>query len=201
MQRVRRPPLAAVEHVVIAVALDPQLDVARVRAGDVGLGHRERRADLAVEQRRQPALLLLGRAELVEHLHVAGVGRRAVARLGGDRRAPEDLGERRVVAVGEPGAVLVVGQEHVPQPALARQPLQLLHHGRLVMRVAGLAQLALVDLLRRVDVLVHERRQALLEVRTTLAWLEVHRPLLLSRPVYRLRRCIPTLAAHASVRR
>ena len=36
-------------------------------------------------------------------------------------------------------------------------------------------QLALVDLLRRVDVLVHERRQALLELRAALAWLEVHR--------------------------
>ena len=46
------PPLAAVEHVVVAVALDPQLDVGGVRARHAGLGHRERRADLAVEQRR-----------------------------------------------------------------------------------------------------------------------------------------------------
>ena len=96
-------------------------------------------------------------AELVQHLHVAGVGRRAVARLGGDARAPEDLRQRRVVAVGQAGAVLGVGQEHVPQPGLARAALQLLHDRRLVVRVAGLAQLALVDVLGRVDVLVHER--------------------------------------------
>src|ERR1700682_241165 len=41
--------------------------------------------------------------------------------------------------------------------------------------VAGVAQLALVGLLGRADVLVHERHQALLELGTALAWLEVHR--------------------------
>jgi hypothetical protein len=44
-----------------------------------------------------------------------------------------------------------------------------------VMRVAGLAQLPLVDRLRRVDLLVHERGEALLELDTALTWLEIHR--------------------------
>ena len=125
------PPLAAVEDVVVAVALDAQSRccVASER-GDVGLGHRERRADLAVEQRAQPALLLLRRAELVQHLHVAGVGRRAVARLGGDVRAAHDLGERRVVDVGQARRRARIGQEQVPQPALARLVLELLHDRR-----------------------------------------------------------------------
>ena len=35
----------------------------------------------------------------VQHLHVAGVGRRAVAGLGGDPRPAHDLGQRRVVGV------------------------------------------------------------------------------------------------------
>jgi hypothetical protein len=40
----------------------------------VQLGHGVGRADLAVQQRLQPLLLLLGRAHALEHLHVAGVG-------------------------------------------------------------------------------------------------------------------------------
>ncbi len=44
--------------------------------------------------------------------------------------------------------------------------------------VAGLAQLALVDGLGRVDVLVHERAQALDEFGATLTRLEVHLSLL-----------------------
>jgi hypothetical protein len=71
--------------------------------------------------------------------------------------------------------VLGVGQEHVPQPGLAGALLQLLHDRRLVMGIAGVAQLALVHGLRRIDVLLHERVEALFEFRTALAWLEVHR--------------------------
>ena len=59
-----------------------------VAAGDVRLGHRERGADLAGEQRLEPLLLLLGRAEHVQDLHVAGVRRGAVQRLGGDLGRP-----------------------------------------------------------------------------------------------------------------
>ena len=79
--RARRPPFPAVDDVVVAVALDPALDVGRVGAGDARLGHQEGRADLAPHQRRQPLLLLLARAVAVEHFHVAGVGRRAVEHL------------------------------------------------------------------------------------------------------------------------
>ena len=86
------------------------------RAGDRRLGHGEGRADLALEQRVQPPLLLLGGAEHGEDLHVPGVGRRAVARLGGERRAAHDLGERRVVEVRQAvGPLGLVGQEEVPQ--------------------------------------------------------------------------------------
>ena len=47
-----RPPLAAVDHVLVAVAVDPGGDVGGVGGGDLRLGHAERRADLAVQQRR-----------------------------------------------------------------------------------------------------------------------------------------------------
>ena len=79
---------------------------------------------MATHERISPArsglsqlLLLLGRAEEGQHLHVAGVRRRAVDRLGGDQAVPGDLGQRRVLEVGEAGAEALVGQEEVPEPA------------------------------------------------------------------------------------
>ena len=175
---VRGPPLAPVEDVLVAVLVDRQADVGRVGAGDVGLGHREGRADLALEQRFEPAVLLLVGAELVQDLHVARVGGRAVAGLRGDRRAAEDLGEGCVVGVREARSVVGVGQEHVPEPGLTCLDLQFLHHGRVEVGVAGLESLLLVDLLGGVDVLVHERVQALDEIGAALAGLKVHRVLL-----------------------
>ena len=65
------------------------------------------------------------------------------------------------------------------RPASRARDLQLLHDRRLAVGVAGLVQLALVGRLGRVDVLVHERGQALLELGAALAWLEVHRVSLL----------------------
>jgi hypothetical protein len=136
-----REPLVAVDDVVVAVALDAARDVRRVRRRDPRLGHREARTDLAVEQRDQPLLLLLVGAELGEDLHVAGVGRRAVGRLAEQRRRPHHLAQRRVVDVGQAGAPLVVGEEEVPEVALLRLLLQLLHDlGRMadVARVGAL---------------------------------------------------------------
>ena len=68
----------------------PSLDGAglehrRVGAG-VGLGHRVAGEDLAVEQRLEVALLLLGRAVVGDDLGVAGVGRLAAEH---DRRPRE----------------------------------------------------------------------------------------------------------------
>jgi len=169
------PPLAAVEDVLVALALDAQLDVARVGGGHVGLGHRERGADLAVEQRLQPLRLLLRRPELGEDLHVARVRRRAVDGLGGEvAGAAGDLRQRRVLAVGEAGPVFGIGVEEVPQAAPAGLGLELLHHGRMEVRVAALADLGRVDGLGGVDVLVHEGGQPLGEVPAALGRCEVH---------------------------
>ena len=138
VHRAGDPPLAAVEDVLVAVPLDPGLDVGRVGRGDVRLGHRERRADLGRQQRLEPALLLLGRAEEREHLHVAGVRRRAVEY--GGREVPGvagQLGERGVLQVGQPGAVgVLLGQEEVPEPELAGLGLELLEDRRLRPRPA-----------------------------------------------------------------
>src|SRR3546814_4838052 len=54
----RRPPFAAVDDIIVAVALDPRLDIGRVGRGDRGLGPPKGRTDLAIHDRLQPALLL-----------------------------------------------------------------------------------------------------------------------------------------------
>ena len=87
---------------------------------------------VALEHRLQPALLLLGRPEQGQELHVAGVRRRAVDRLGRDPRvAAGDLRQRRVLQVRQARAVLVrAREEQVPQPARARLGLEFLHDRR-----------------------------------------------------------------------
>ena len=155
----RGPPLAAVDDVIAAVTLDPRADVGRVRARDVRLGHREGRPDSPVQQRGQPALLLLGGAEQVQHFHVAGVGRGAVDRLGSEfHAAPGQLGQRRVVQHRE--RMPLPGQEEVPQPALARLRLELVQDRWIGVAAARLgAQPRLVHRLGGVDRVVHERLQ------------------------------------------
>ena len=70
--------LLAVDHPLVADQLGAAGDVLGVGGGHVRLGHAEGGADLAVQQRLQPLFLLLVRADLLQHFHVAGVGGRAV---------------------------------------------------------------------------------------------------------------------------
>jgi hypothetical protein len=53
-------PLAAVDHIVLAIAADVALDVGRIARGDGRLCHREGGADPTFHQGTQPAILLLG---------------------------------------------------------------------------------------------------------------------------------------------
>ncbi len=179
MRGVGDEPLASVDHVVVAVAADQRLDVGGVGRRHVRLGHGEGRADLAVQQRLEPALALLRRGEQVQQLHVAGVRRVAVEHFGSPVHAPHDLRQRRVFQVAQPGARLVFAkrwQEQVPQSLLPRQRLQVLHerHGVLAgsdFRVPGADA--------RHDVVVHEGLQLLPQGLHTRAVGEVHgRPLL-----------------------
>jgi len=121
----RAPPLAAVEHELVAVFADVQRDVAAVGRGLVWLGHEETRTDLAGQQRGQPLLLLLSRAVSRNDLHVARVGGGAVAGFRRGPRPAKQLAHQPVLEVREgAGAVgrvvlgqvrvVVLGQEHVP---------------------------------------------------------------------------------------
>ena len=119
-------PLAAVDHVLVAFAADRALDVGGVRRGHRGLGHQERRADLAGQQRlAASALLRLGGVAL-QRLHVAGVGRRAVEHLARPHHAAHQLAQRRVVEVGDAALPFVrMRQEQVPQAFAPRDRLEL----------------------------------------------------------------------------
>jgi hypothetical protein len=94
------PPFAAVDHIVVAVSHDFGLNVGGVGRSHFGLGHGEARANLAGQQRLEPAVLLLGRAVLRQHFHVARVGRRAIEHFGGHGRAAHDLAQRGVFQIG-----------------------------------------------------------------------------------------------------
>src|SRR5262245_39282622 len=173
----RAPPLVAVDHVGVALADDRRLDVGRIGRRDLRLGHDERRADLALEQRLEPLLLLCLGAVALDRLHVAGIRRRAVERLGSDGRAAHDLAERRVLEVGEPRAALALRQEEIPEAALARIGLQLFHDRRDLPSRGRRFELVVEDLLVRIDVLGHEVLELLHVHLGLLRVLEFHRPL------------------------
>jgi hypothetical protein len=165
------------DDVSIAVAHRAATQPRRVRSGDLRLGHREAGADLALEQRPQPALLLLRRAELRQDLHVARVRCGAVEHDRRDLAAAHDLAKRRVLEVREARAVLLVRQEQVPQAQRLRLALELFEDRGKVVRIAGLLNLATRDGLVRVDVLRHEALELLLDQLAALGGLEVHGPL------------------------
>jgi len=177
VERAGGEPLAAVDDVMVAVAADLAAYVGGIAGRDFRLGHREGRADLSGQQRLQPSALLLGRAVLGEHLHVAGVGRRAVEHLAGPQHAAHRLGQRRVLQVAQPGTV-IAGQEQVPQTLRPGQGLQPLHHRRRAMaggRVAAAVHLLAVQVLGRKHVFVHEGIEPALELDDAGGSFEVHR--------------------------
>jgi hypothetical protein len=163
-----------VEHDLLAVERGGGLHVGGIGGGDVGLGHAEGRADLAGEQGGEPALALLGGAEVQQHLHVAGVGGVAVEALAGDQRAAHALSEGRVLDVGQTCTGLGVtlagiphgwgrtgGQEQVPQTFGLGLGLEFLDQGGHHPGVPQRELRAMVGLLARRDLALDEGAEAL----------------------------------------
>ena len=73
--RTRREPLVAIDHPLVSVAHSSRSQSRRIRAGHLGLRHREERAHRARDEWLEPALLLLHRAELPQDLRVPRVRR------------------------------------------------------------------------------------------------------------------------------
>ena len=115
-----REPLAPVDHPVVAVEHRPGAEQRRIGARHVGLGHREERSRPARDERLEEALLLLRRAELVQDLGVARIGRLAAEDELRPVRAPDLLVHAGVVE--EPFARPACLRRHVrrPEPRLPR---------------------------------------------------------------------------------
>ena len=113
-----------VDHPLVAVAHGARLQLRRVRARRVRLGHAEGAAQVAGEQRVQPALLLLGRAGHREDLRVAGVGRGVAEGQRRDRRGAEDLVHQPEAHLAHALPAELGRQVRGPQPALLDLLLQ-----------------------------------------------------------------------------
>mmetsp|Transcript_63783 Transcript_63783/g.120778 ORF Transcript_63783/g.120778 Transcript_63783/m.120778 type:complete len:259 (-) Transcript_63783:418-1194(-) len=70
----RDPPLVTVDHILITIRFDSSADVCGITGSNTWLRHGEGRANLAIQKRLQPLLLLLWAAELLDDLHVSCVG-------------------------------------------------------------------------------------------------------------------------------
>ncbi len=117
--RSRREPLVAVDHPVVAVTDRARAQCGRVRTGNIRLGHREERTDVARDERTEPALLLLARPEVVKDLGVAGVGRLAAEDELAEARAADVLVQVRVVEEAGAGAASFGWHVRRPEAELA----------------------------------------------------------------------------------
>ena len=155
----RGEPLLAVQHPLLALGSGLHGDVGGIGGGDARLGHDVGRADLALQQRLQPLLLVRWGAVALQNLHVAGVGCGAVEGLRRQARPAHLLGEVRIFDGRQPVALVGGREPEVPQPPLARLGLQALQDLRLALGVGeaapGLADLGLVFLLQRHDLVPH----------------------------------------------
>src|SRR3990167_5394018 len=87
------PPLAAVDHILITLALNTRFDVGRIAGRHIRFSHGKSRADLALQQGLEPARLVLVRAITGDGFHIAGVGGRAVEHFAGPQDVAHDLGQ------------------------------------------------------------------------------------------------------------
>mmetsp|Transcript_11067 Transcript_11067/g.35074 ORF Transcript_11067/g.35074 Transcript_11067/m.35074 type:complete len:259 (-) Transcript_11067:11-787(-) len=124
----RNPPLVPVDHVLVPIGFDPGRDVRRVGGRNARLGHSKGRANLAVQQGLQPLLLLLGRAEPLQDLHVPSVGGRTIHRQVCNAIHAQDLSNRRVLQDRHLGNLW---KEKVHDSPGLRLRLELLEHRRL----------------------------------------------------------------------
>ena len=149
-------PLVAVDHPLVAVTDGAGLQQRRVRAGGVGLGHAERRLQIAGQQRVQVALLLLGGAGEREDLRVTRVRRRVAEHQRRDRARAEDLVHQAELDLAKALAAELRVQVRGPQTLFLDLLLQ---------RPGGAPQPLPSELARkrleRPDVLAHERAHPL----------------------------------------
>ena len=118
-------PLVRVDHPLVAVAHRAAAQAGRVGAGDLRLGHAEERPRRARDERLEELLLLLVRAEQVQDLAVARVGRLAAEDELRDDAAADLLVQVRVLEEAAARAAGLGRQMRRPQARVLRLLLQL----------------------------------------------------------------------------
>ncbi|MGY4410679.1 hypothetical protein ACVWW4_002415 [Bradyrhizobium sp. LB7.1] len=83
----------------------------------------------------------------------------------------------RIFEICQPWSVLA-GEEQVPEPLFARQPLQVLQHLRRLVARRFRLHLLVIELLDRLDMRPHELADALLQLQRTVGVVEIHFALL-----------------------
>ena len=175
--RAAGPVFLAVQDVIVAVPHAGHGNVRGIRRGDIGFGHQIGGPDLAFQQRLEPVLLHLRRPVLVEHLHVPGIGGGTVEDLGRQRRLAHLFGEIGVFDGRQPMAAVAIGQPEVPQPRRlgpGLQPFQDLGLPVGIGPAVALADLLVVFLLQRHDLVAHHRRHAVQQLALVGPHSEVH---------------------------
>jgi hypothetical protein len=162
-----------VQNVLVALTGNLQSNVGGITRGNIRLGHEESRANLAVEQRLEPLVLLSLGAVLCNDLHVSSVWSSTVGGLGGSAALAQVLGHEPVLQIAEASTLLevVLGQEHVPQAKLFCTLLQVLDDGWVVAEALGccFANLLGKDRVGR-DAFFFDKLFDLLDVVISLVW-------------------------------
>ncbi|VXB60568.1 hypothetical protein PSEUDO8BK_30768 [Pseudomonas sp. 8BK] len=153
------PPLAAVDHPLIALAYGAGLHIGGIGGRHAWLGHGEGGTNGAVQQRLEPLLFLRFVGVAHQYFHIAGVRRGTVEWLSTDQRAAHDFRQRRIFGVGQACAQLGLRQKQVPQAFGFGLGFQLFHDR------SGLPAVALIDLLLEhgfgwIDMGLHKRGDA-----------------------------------------
>ena len=122
----RGEPLLAVDHPLVAVLHGRGLKERRIRSA-LRLGHRVGGEHLLIEERLEPALLLLLGPVRREHLHVARVRRRRAEELGRRGILAKDLVHEAELELTEAGTAELLVEEERPEPLILHVLLEVLH--------------------------------------------------------------------------
>ena len=125
-------PFAAGDDVFAALLLGLGADHRGIgAAAGRRLRHRERRAHFSLDDRLEPFLFLLRRADQLEHVHVAVVGRHAIDRQRAEQATRGFLVDRGPSHYRQVHAAIFLGRLRRPQAGLLRLGA---HHGEPVFR-------------------------------------------------------------------
>jgi len=170
------PPLAAIEHILVTVALDFQFHVGGIGRCYLGFSHGVGAANFTGQQRLQPLLLLFFGTVLRQHFHIAAVGGVAVEHtLCPDHFAHglEQGGNFHVGQARAPGFILM-GQKQVPQALSPGQCPQVVVPGRCFPEIVLVQTPLLPVVLAGIDMLIHKRCKSGVQLHNLFAYFKPH---------------------------